>query len=184
MRTFALACLLLALSSCKKFDGGEIPLPIGDKPVWVPPEDTIADNAALTLRLVEEGNDYDETEFIFNHKASTAYSFANDAPYFSGFGKVSLASVSSDGKDMAIYSLPFKSGMPVSLDLHSAKDGVLNLEISRENNIPQDIRIWVKDRYARDSLDLCKGAYSFSVARADTNSFGSRRLRLVLVSAQ
>jgi hypothetical protein len=184
MKTFALACLLLALSACKKFDENNTSLPKGTKQVWVPLADTIPDNATLTLKLIEDSTSYDETGFVFDQKASVAFSYADDAPYFPGFGKVSFASVSSDGRDMAIYSLPYKAGMSVDLDVHGRKDGMLNLEISREKNIPQDIRVWVKDRYASDSLDLCKGAYSFKIAAADSNSFGKHRLRLVLGSAQ
>ncbi|HWD90399.1 MAG TPA: hypothetical protein VG367_19870 [Mucilaginibacter sp.] len=182
MRTFAFAFLLLALSACKKFDENNISLPKGTKPVWVPPMDTIPDNATLTLKLIEDSTAHDETEFIFDQKASTAFSYANDAPYFTGFGKVSLASISSDGRDMAIYSLPYKTGMSVDMDVRGRKDGKLNLEISRETNIPQDIRVLVKDKYANDSLDLCKGVYSFKVATADSNSFGKHRLTLVLQS--
>ncbi|MBS1529343.1 MAG: hypothetical protein JSU01_03465 [Bacteroidetes bacterium] len=180
MKAFALFCLLLALSCCKKFDGQDMPGPQGKKPVWASQPDTIPDNAALSLRLVEDSTDYDETLFVFDHKASVAFSNANDARYFPGFGKVSLASISSDGKDMAIYSLPYAAGMSVNLDVHGRRDDALSLQIRRKTGIPQDIPVWVKDHYTGDSLDLCKGAYSFRVVKADTNSFGSKRLRVVL----
>jgi len=182
MRLLALACLLFALSACKKFDGGDIVPAKGERPVWVPQADTIPDNATFTLKLIQDSINSDETAFIFDHQASTAFSNGNGAPYFPGFGRLSLASITSDGRDMSIYDLPYKSKMCVGLDIHSKKDGVLSLKISREKNIPSGIRIWVKDAYAKDSLNLCKDSYSFRITRADTNSFGKKRLKLVLVS--
>jgi hypothetical protein len=180
MRLFALACLLLVLSACKKFNGGDMYGPTKNKLTWTPLRDTIPDHAAFILKLSIDSTDNDETEFIFNHKASLAYSFDKDGSYFPGFGKVSLASVSSDGKDLAIYNLPYSNGLSVGLDLHSKKDGMLNLKISKQVNIPAYIRIWVKDNYANDSLDLKTGVYSFSTTKGYTNSFGRKRLRLVL----
>lgn len=182
MKVFAFVCLLLALSACKKFDGENIPLSRDKAPVWAARADTIPDNATLKVKLFKDRSDYDETAFIFDRKASVFYDPKEDAKYLNGFGDLSLSSITSDGSKMAVYTLPYKAGMSVALSLRSSKDGRLNLEISREKNIPQDIRIWVKDNYANDSLDLCKGTYSFTVTRADTNTFGSRRLKLVLKS--
>jgi len=180
MRTLTLACLLLVLSACKKFDGGDI-LHV-NKSIADASHDTIPDRATFTLRLSSDGNNYDETAFVFNCKASRAFDWNNDAVYFPGFGQVSLASTSSDGRDMVIYELPYSSGMSVGLNIHSKKDGALNLALCKVKDIPAGIRIWLKDTYSRDSLDLCKGPYNFRVDKADTNSYGGRRLKLMLVS--
>jgi hypothetical protein len=181
MKAFILACLLLVVSSCKKFDGGDISPQQETKPVW-PDHDTIPDHASFLLRLVMDSTDYDETAFIFNHKAGLAYNFDSDGSYLQGFGKVSLASISSDGRDLAIYDLPYSRGLAVGLDVNSKKDAMLSLKISRENNIPANIGIWVKDSLTKDSLDLRKSVYCFHVTKADTNSFGNKRFRLVLTS--
>ncbi len=182
MRIFILAWLLLVLSACKKFDGGDIKIPEEKKPVWISDRDTIPDHASFILRLFLDSTANDETAFIFNHTASLVYNFDIDGSYFPGFGKVSLASISSDGRDLAIYQLPYKRDLSVSLDVHSKKDGMLSLKISKERNIPANVKIWVKDSYANDSLDLRTGAYSFRIMKADTNSSGCRRFRIVLTN--
>lgn len=180
MKTFALACLLLALSACKKFDGGDLPAPKGGPPRSKP--DTIPDHASFTLKLIKDSTDYDETAFLFDKKAGVAYNPDYDAEYLVGFGKVGLASLSGDGRALAINTLPYKPGMSIGLVISCKNDGMLNLEITRENNMPGGIGIWVKDVYANDSLDLCHGAYSFRVSKADTNSYGRRRLKLLLTN--
>jgi hypothetical protein len=179
MRTFAFVCLLLSVSACRKFAGDDI-LPKGG--IAEVSHDTIPDHARFTLRLSMDNTDYDETLFLFDRKAGTAFSPDNDASYFPGFGQVSLASISSDGRDMAVYSLPYKSGMSVGLQVHSKKDAMLNLQLYKAKDIPASIRIWVKDNYSKDSTDLCKAPYSFKICEADTNSFGNKRLSLVLVN--
>ena len=179
MKILTLACLLLLLSACKKFDGGMI---APNKNLAEASHDTIPDHATFTLKLSNGGSNYDETAFLFNCKAGTAFNRNNDAVYFSGFGQVSLASISSDGQDMAIYELPYSTGMSVRLDVHGKKDATLSLALGKVKDIPPGIRIWVKDAYSKDSLDLCKGPYNFRVDKADTNSYGGKRLKLKLVS--
>ena len=182
MRAFTIACLLLAVSACKKFDGDAIILPSNNKPVWKPAADTIPDHAFFSLKLILDSTDYDETALFFDHKAKMAYDFNNDAAYLPGFGMVSIASISSDGRDMAIYKLPYSSRTSVGLDINSKKEGLLNLGINKQKNIPADVRIWLKDCYTNDSVDLRTGVYGFMVTKHDTNSFGSRRFRLILAS--
>jgi len=180
MKILTLACLVLVVSACKKFDGGDILH--ANNGIAAASHDTIPDRATFTLRLYNDESNSDETVFIFNCKAGTAFNWNNDATYFTGFGQVSLASTSSDGRDMAIYELPYSSGMSVGLNINSKKDGTLNLGLSKVKDIPAGVRIWVNDTYSRDSLDLCKGPYKFRVDKADTNSYGGRRLKLMLMS--
>jgi hypothetical protein len=132
MRAFTIACLLLAVSACKKFDGSDIILPPSDKPAWKPVYDTIPDHASFTLRLSLDSTNYDETVLIFDHKGNLAYDPGSDASYLIGFGKVSLASISTDGREMSIYNLPYQPGSSIGLDVHSKKDAMLSLKVNRE----------------------------------------------------
>jgi hypothetical protein len=144
--------------------------------------DTIPDKAALKVKLFKDNTAYDETMVIFNHLAKTNYDFHEDAVYLVGFGQVSLASISADGRDLAINSLPYTLAMPVSLDVRTKNDGIFYLGLSYENQIPPTIAVWIKDELLKDSADLRRGNYAFTISRTDTNSFGSKRFELVLRS--
>jgi len=142
--------------------------------------DTIPDKSAFKIKLVKDSTNSDETLLTFNHLATCKYSSSNDAPYFAGFGQVSLASVSSDGIDLAINQMPYTPGMSIGLDVHAKTDGAYQLQISYVHNMPANIQIWLKDNYLKDSLNVCLKKYDFKVSTADTSSFGQKRFRLIL----
>ena len=142
--------------------------------------DTIPDNAVLKFKLFRDSLIYDETAICFKHSAGLAYNLQVDAPYLAGFGQLSFASISSNGRDLAIYTLPYTQGMAVRFDLHAKTDGICKVMMSYESAIPADIHIWLKDNYLKDSVDVSKGNYSFNVSQLDTNSFGKNRLEVIL----
>jgi hypothetical protein len=142
--------------------------------------DTIPDKAALKIQVVKDGSNYDEAMFVFNHTSKLTYDANIDAAYFAGFGEVSLASISADGQGLAVYNLPYKSGMAIGLDVEAKADGPLYFKISYEKKIPENIQIWVKDTYLKDSVNVCNGNYNFNVTKADTNSFGTKRFKLII----
>jgi len=173
--------ILLALAACKKEEkiSPKAPQLIATALLVTKP-DTIPDSAMLKIKLGADSINTDETLFIFNHKSSPRYVFNEDAPYFQGFGQVSLASISSDGKDLAINGLPYTFGTSIGLDVHTKNNGIYFLEISYQKKIPSNTQIWIKDSYLKDSVDLCTRNCTFNVSKADTNSFGSKRFKLVL----
>jgi hypothetical protein len=97
-----------------------------------------------------------------------------------GFGDLSLASMSNDGKKLSINGLPYTQGMSIGLDVEAKDDGAYSLQVSYENKMPANIQIWVKDTYLKDSVNVCKANYNFTVSKADTNSFGSKRFKLII----
>jgi hypothetical protein len=145
--------------------------------------DTIPDRSAFKMKLVKDSINSDETMLVFNHKATCEYSANNDAPYFQGFGQVSLASVSSDGVDLSINQLPYTPGMSIGLDVRAKADGSYQLQISYEHTMPASIQVWLKDNYLKDSVNVCLKKYDFKVTTADTNSFGKKRFTLILKDA-
>ena len=174
-----LSVVLFSLAACNKAENilPKLSMKV-TKNIVLPKIDTIPDNAMLKIKLCKDSVNTDETTLIFNHSASTRFSYDDDALYFTGFGQVSMASISTDGKDMAIYSLPYTPGMSIGLDARTKTDGAYLLKISYENKMPSNIQVWLKDNYLKDSVDVCKGNYNFNVAKADTNSFGKRRFKL------
>ncbi len=144
--------------------------------------DTIPDMAAFKIKLVKDSVNSDETMFLFNHTASLNYDVNVDASYFPGYGAESLASISKDGVDMMSYSLPYKSGMEVDLDVNAKANGSLSLQLSYQRDIPANIQILVKDTYLKDSVDVRTANYNFKVSTADANSFGNKRFKLIIKS--
>lgn len=142
--------------------------------------DTVPADAVMRLRLIKTDNDYDETMLVFNRSSSAAYDPNEDGIYLQGFGNESLSTISSDGKDLAIDNLPYAPGTPIDLNVETKGDGAFSLAISYRNKIPGNMCAWLKDNFTKDSVDMCKGPYSFNVTKADTNSFGSKRFQLIL----
>jgi len=145
--------------------------------------DTIPDKSAFKIKLVKDSTNSDETMLTFNHLATCKYSSSSDAPYFTGFGQVSLATVSSDGIDLAINQMPYTPGMSIGLDVRAKTDGAYQLQISYVHNMPANIQVWLKDNYLKDSVNVCLKKYSFKVITADTSSFGKKRFKLILKDA-
>src|SRR6185312_4175223 len=107
--------------------------------------------------------------------------FNEDAIYKVGNGKVSLASLSADRVPLAINRLPFSiKGQNVGLKVSSSADGTYSLSLKNIKGIPQLFAVSLKDNYAKDSVNLRTGAYTFSIAKADTASFGANRFVVVI----
>jgi hypothetical protein len=176
-----LSIIIFLLAACQK-EAKILPkvTPVVTTAVVTAKPDTIPDKAAFKLKLCKDSVNTDETLFAFNHLGSLNYSTTNDAPYFTGFGQVNLASISADGVDLTINNLPYTSGMLVGLDVHTKTDGAYFLKLSYEKNIPANIQIWIKDTYLKDSINVCSANYHFNVAEADANSFGKNRFKVIL----
>jgi hypothetical protein len=174
--------LVILLASCIK---GVNTLPVAinspaPKKVIAVQRDTIPDGGSLKVQVLKDSIATDETLLIFNHTASTMYINTQDAVYFPGYGAVSLASLTSDGMPCAIHKLPYIQEDPIGLDVNVKSNGIYLLKISYLNEIPQTIRVWLKDKYMKDSLDMRVGNYAFQVIKSDTNTFGRGRFKIVL----
>ncbi|MBS1530538.1 MAG: hypothetical protein JSU01_09540 [Bacteroidetes bacterium] len=142
--------------------------------------DTIPDQTVLRLRLAKDSINYDETLFMFNHTAGTAYDPNYDSPYMSGYGLESLASLSSDDHDLVVNTIPYQPGLPVRLDVGATGDGSFALQISYLSaSMPADIQVFIKDRYLKDSADVRTGPYKFNIVKSDTASYGASRFSIV-----
>jgi hypothetical protein len=183
MKTLLLLSLILFFFAACRPEESILPKAAAPATIAKASFDTIPDRAAFKIKLLKDSSTADETMLYFSHLAQRKYSSAVDAPYFQGFGQVSLASVSSDGVDLAINQLPYTSGMSIGLDVNAKTDGIYSLKISYNHNVPPTIQIWLKDTYRKDSINVCSGNYSFNVTKADTNSFGRKRFSLVLRQA-
>ena len=178
-RSILFSLAIFSLIACKK-ETKILPKLALANPVATVNSDTIGDKAALKLKLMKDNVNTDETMLLFNHSSRLGYFNNEDAPYLAGFGQVSLASISSDGVDLAVNALPYKPGTSIGLDVCTKTDGTYFLKLSYQSKIPANICMWIKDNYMKDSVDLRKSDYTFNVIKGDTNSFGHRRFVLIL----
>ena len=136
----------------------------------------------LRLQLKMDSVNSDETIIRFNNNAQNTYIFNEDAPYRVGTGKVSMSSLSSDNRSLAINQIPLtQKAETIALKVSAASDGIYTLNMNELKGIPQLYDIWLMDAYKKDSLDMRNNpTYSFNVIKSDTNTYGSKRFSLVI----
>jgi len=144
------------------------------------PPDTLADRAMMKIKLVKDSDNYDETMFIFTHSASSSFDLNEDSPYFPGYGQESLSSISADGRDLVINTLPYTPGAPIHLNVNAKSDGAFSLQISFENKIPANVDVTIKDNYLKSSTNISSAPYQFNVVKSDTSTYGANRFTLIL----
>jgi hypothetical protein len=144
------------------------------------PPDTLADRAMMKIKLVKDSDNYDETMFIFTHSASSSFDLNEDSPYFPGYGQESLSSISADGRDLVINTLPYTPGAPIRLNVNAKSDGAFSLQISFENKIPANVDVTIKDNYLKSSTNISSAPYQFNVVKSDTSTYGANRFTLIL----
>jgi hypothetical protein len=135
------------------------------------------------LKLIQDTLNDDATLFMFKPTASTGYVESEDAEVFAGSGSVTLSSVSSDNKALAINTLPLPGlkQTTIPLKVYTAGSGLYTLNRMDIHNIPQLFDVWLMDAYKKDSLDIKHNTtYNFNVNKADTNSAGSKRFSVVI----
>ncbi|MBS1524072.1 MAG: hypothetical protein JST19_00395 [Bacteroidetes bacterium] len=176
-----LGLALLSLAACRKEEKIE-PKAASAKSnaVATANQDTIPDKAAFRIELYKDSINHDETMIQFDHAAGLVYSPDRDGLYFPGFGQLSLATISNDNRDLAIYSLPYTQNMAVGLDVEAKSDGAYALKMSYQRQLPPNTQVWLKDLYLKDSTNMCSKNYNFSVVKADGNSFGSKRFKVII----
>jgi hypothetical protein len=108
-----LSLSLFFLEACKKTEK-ILPdnIPVSPVSIVAASQDTIPDKACFKIKLIKDSMNYDETPMVFDHTVSTVYNSSWDAIYFTGFGKESLSSLSSDGRALAINRLPTRLECP------------------------------------------------------------------------
>ena len=180
--TLSFIVLVILFAACIK-GVNNLPVAINSptpKKVIAVQRDTIPDGGSLKIQVLKDSISTDETLMIFNRQASTMYINTQDAVYFPGYGAVNIASLTSDGMLCAIQKLPYVQDNPIDLNVSVKANGIYLLKISYLERIPQTIRVWLKDKYMKDSLDMRVGNYAFQVIKSDTNTFGKGRFKIVL----
>jgi hypothetical protein len=144
--------------------------------------DPVSNNQYLRLQLAKDSVNTDDILIRFDSNAQTGFFLNEDAPYKTGLGLVSLASLSSDHVPLAINVQPLpKQGVKINLSINTNTGGIYRLNMKQLVGVPQLFDVWLMDAYKKDSLDMRHNAtYSFNVYKNDTSSFGTKRFSLVI----
>jgi hypothetical protein len=138
-------------------------------------------NGYLRIQLAKDAVNTDDIIIDFKPSAKTTYVVNEDARYFTGFGEVSLSSLSSDNIPLAINVLPLSAGRTIALKVSAKTDGIYKLNMLQIADMPAKFDIWLKDSYMKDSLDIKHNStYAFNLKNSDTTTYGSHRFTLVL----
>jgi hypothetical protein len=146
---------------------------------------TIATDSIKFIRLELAGDNIrlrDETLILFKNGAKSDYIPEEDVKYFQGAGQVRLFSYSSNGFALVFNRQPFPDKTSnIKLNVFTRSDGRYQLKMSEIAGVPKLYGIWLVDNLLKDSIDLRNNpSYSFNVSKADTNSFGGRRFKVII----
>jgi len=138
-------------------------------------------NPILHLKMSLDSINNEETIITFNPNSKTSYVINEDAPHHTGNGLVGLSSISADNVLMAINSMPLQQTQTIPLKVYAANNGIYKIDLSQPSPLPALYDVWLKDAYAKDSLDIKHNPeYSFNIITADTGTFGTNRFSLVV----
>ncbi|MGZ4000911.1 MAG: hypothetical protein ACXVIY_09800, partial [Mucilaginibacter sp.] len=93
---------------------------------------------------------------------------------------LSVFGMTTDGRQAEIDGIPYKAGVTVPLQVTCATSGQFVLRAYYLRWFPADIHIWCKDKFLKDSVDLRKGNYSFTIDRKDTSQYGIKRFSIIM----
>ncbi len=140
--------------------------------------------AGLHLKMGMDSVINDECGIYFNKSWSDNYDI-NDAYDLDGIApQVYLSSYTADGVRTAINKLGdyVPNGKRIKLYVKAVADGNYSLALEDIANIDTSLfNIYLVDNMNRDSLDLVRyKTYVFTIANADTSSYGANRLVLAI----
>lgn len=139
-----------------------------------------ADFKYLRVELSQDSLNREDALVFFTPSAKSTYVVDEDAPYMKGYSTLNLATTSSDNKSLAINqtALP-KQNQVIPLNFYVTTSGIYKMRLTEMQNIPAAYNIWLVDAFKKDSLDVKNNPeYAFEVNKADTNTYGGKRLSL------
>ncbi|HTD99854.1 MAG TPA: hypothetical protein VK668_11245 [Mucilaginibacter sp.] len=180
---FALLALIVGFGSCQKS---------GIKPSKPKIQDTLSDSALFKVQLVSVKDTLPPPKFAgrietliqFNHAYHLSFINSEDASSPGIPGPLdpilNVMSITSDGYPVIVDGIPYKAGVTVPLVVTGKTSGQYILRAYYLRWFPADIHIWCKDNYLKDSVDLRKSNYNFTIDRTDANQYGNKRFSIIL----
>ncbi|GAB3916170.1 hypothetical protein GCM10028826_32240 [Mucilaginibacter boryungensis] len=140
-------------------------------------------NPAVKIKLIQDATYYNETLLTFNKDNKSTFTEDEDVAYLAAPSQqVFMYSSSDEGTSCVINRLPALENIkPIKLYAEGAVTGTYTMEFSNVNTIDSRYRIFLKDSFKKDSLDVTNNTtYSFNIDRANTTTYGANRFTLVV----
>jgi len=147
-------------------------------------QDTLSDSALFKVQLVNVIDSLPVTSWAGRNEMLIHFNHAYHLSYYGGIDEdaqvpgydpnLNIMGITTDGHIVQVDGIPYKAGVSVPLFV-SVASGQYVLRAYYLRWFPQDIHIWCKDNYLKDSVDLRKGNCSFTVNKVDTNQWGMKR---------
>ena len=139
----------------------------------------------LRLKLVTDTINNNDMVIGFNSTSSSKFNGNEDSEFYPGSGSLqSLSAISSDSIYTSEKWVPFPkstSSQVIRLNITARATNSYTLERTDFTAIPQIYRVWLMDKYKKDSLDLRNSpTYIFDIDLTDTASFGGNRFQVLV----
>jgi hypothetical protein len=143
-------------------------------------------NQYIRLDLSKDTTDKNEILIGFNPTSTKRYNQVEDDLYVSALAVTNetMWTTSSDNVNLVTKwnALPkAKQQDTIGITVSAPASGQFTLARTQLQGIPILYKVWLMDRYLKDSLDLRNNStYVFNINLADTNSFGSKRFQVIV----
>jgi hypothetical protein len=140
-------------------------------------------NPAVKIKLIQDSTFYNETLVTFSKDNKSTFTEDEDVAYLSAPNQqVFMYSTSDEGTSCIINRLPALETIKiVKLYAEGAVSGLYTIEFSNANTIDSRYRIYLKDAFKKDSLDVTNNTtYSFNIDRTNAATYGANRFTLAV----
>ncbi|MBB3054943.1 T9SS type A sorting domain-containing protein [Mucilaginibacter gotjawali] len=149
------------------------------------PETQSAYNSFIRFRLSTDTINKSDMVIGFNNASSTKFNGNEDSAFHPGSGSLqTIAAISSDSVYTAEKWVPFPkstASQVIRLNISARATGAYTLQRTDYKAIPQLYRVWLMDKYKKDSLDIRNNTtYAFDIDVADTASYGNNRFQVIV----
>ena len=136
----------------------------------------------LHLKVALDSVTYNECGIYFGSAWSDNFD-NNDAIDIAGTTqKIDLSSLTADGNHVGINSMSgYTKGKRVALYVKAATDGNYSFSLSDMQNMDTTMfHVYLVDNLKKDSVDIIKTKYAFTITNADTTTYGANRFVLAI----
>ncbi|TWR27374.1 DUF2341 domain-containing protein [Mucilaginibacter pallidiroseus] len=137
----------------------------------------------LRLELSKDSLNREDALIFFKSTSKDVYVNNEDAQYLRGNNTLTMSTLSSDKKDVAINSIPYPKTNTTVIPVNSniSVSGLYQINLTEAKNIPDLYEVYLIDAFKKDSLDILRNkTYNFNAVAGDSTTFGNKRFKLVI----
>jgi len=143
-------------------------------------------NQYIRLDLSKDTTDKNEILLGFNPTSTKSYNQVEDDLFLYALAATNETMWTTSSDNVKLVTkwnvLPkAKQQDTIGITVNAPASGLFTLTRAELQGIPTLYKVWLMDRYMKDSLDLRNNStYAFNINLADTNTFGSHRFQVIV----